>query len=110
MKKIGILFLMSFFVFAGSNGFSQKLKSGDLSILKGQKVINLQYDYSKMKVGKYDNEEEYIKDGTADRNQKKPGSGDEWATKWRSDKEVVSSRCLRENLMKCSINAALKAN
>jgi len=86
MKKIGILLLMSFFVFAGSTVFSQKLKSGDLSVLKGQKVISLKYDYSKMKVGKYDNEEEYIKDGIAERNKKKPGSGDEWAVKWRTDK------------------------
>jgi hypothetical protein len=113
MKKIGILFLMSFFVFAGSNGFSQKLKSGDLSILKGQKVINLQYDYSKMKVGKYDNEEEYIKDGTADRNQKKPGSGDEWATKWRSDKEdrfqPMFERKLNEMLDKCGLESKLNA-
>lgn len=86
MKKIGILFLMSFFVFTGSNGFSQKLKSGDLSVLKGQKYISIQYDYSKMKVGKYDSEEEYIAAGTTDRNKKKEGSGDEWATKWKSDK------------------------
>ncbi len=85
MKKIGILFLMSFFVFAGSNLFSQKLKSGNLSVLKGQKVINLQFDYSKMKVGKYDSEEEYIKNATADRNKKKDGAGDAWAVKWRSD-------------------------
>jgi len=85
MKKISILFLLSFFVFAGSNGFSQKLKSGDLSGLKGQKVINLQFDYSKMKVGKYDNEEEYIKNATADRNKKKEGSGEAWAVKWRAD-------------------------
>jgi len=86
MRKIGISLLMGFLVFAGSTVFSQKLKSGDLSVLKGQKVINIQYDFSKMKVGKYVSEEEYISDGTSDRNKKKAGSGDEWATKWRSDK------------------------
>ncbi|MCX6285712.1 MAG: hypothetical protein NTY96_01180 [Bacteroidetes bacterium] len=86
MKKIGILLLTCFFLLAGSSVFSQKLKSGDLSLLKGQKVINLQYDYSKMKVGKYVSEEEYIADGTADRNKKKEGSGEEWAAKWRTDK------------------------
>jgi len=56
-------------------------------MLKGQSLVNIQYDYSKMKVGKYENEEAYIADGTADRNKKKAGSGDEWATKWRTDKE-----------------------
>ncbi len=85
MKKIGILLLMSFFVFAGSNVFSQKLKSGNLSVLKGQKTINLQFDYQNMKVGKFDKEEDYIKKGTADRNDKKAGTGDAWAVKWKSD-------------------------
>jgi len=88
MKKIGILLLISCFAFAGSSVFSQKLKSGSLSVLKGQKVINIQYDYSKLKVGKFDSEEAYITDGTADRNKKKAGSGDEWAVKWRTDKEA----------------------
>jgi len=86
MRKIGIFLLLSFFVFAGSNVFSQKLKSGSLSVLKGQKIINLQLDYAKMKVGKFDNEEEYITKGIADRNSKKAGAGDAWAVKWRSDK------------------------
>lgn len=87
MKKLGLLLLIGLFVVAGNSVFSQKLKSGSLSVLKGQKVINMQYDYSAMKVGKFDNEEAYIADGTADRNKKKEGSGDEWAAKWRSDKE-----------------------
>lgn len=86
MKKIGIFLLLSFFAFSGSNLFSQKLTSGSLSVLKGQKVVNLQFDYAKMKVGKFDNEEEYITKGIADRNSKKAGAGDAWAVKWRSDK------------------------
>ncbi|MCX6281318.1 MAG: hypothetical protein NTU51_05095 [Bacteroidetes bacterium] len=87
MKKSGILLLMCFFVFAGSHGFSQKLKSGDLSALKGQKVINLQFDYSKMKVGKFNSDDEYVKSATADRNNKKPGTGDAWALKWKADQK-----------------------
>ncbi len=86
MKKIGILLFMCFLVLSGSKVFSQKLKSGSLSVLKGQKVVNLQFDYAKMKVGKFDNEEEYITKGIADRNSKKEGTGDAWAVKWKSDK------------------------
>ena len=63
MKKIGILLFMCFLVLSGSKVFSQKLKSGSLSVLKGQKVVNLQFDYAKMKVGKFDNEEESLLSG-----------------------------------------------
>ena len=86
MKKLATLVLISCFVFAGSSLFSQKLKTGDLSVLKGQKTVNLQFDYSKMEVGKFANEEDYIKKGIDDRNKKKEGSGDAWAAKWRADK------------------------
>lgn len=86
MKKVATLVLISCFVFAGSSVFSQKLKSGDLSVLKGQKTINVQFDYSKMKVGKYEVEDEYINNGIAERNKKKEGTGDAWAAKWRADK------------------------
>ena len=86
MKKISVLILTGIFAFAVSQVSAQKLKSGDLSVLKGQKVISLQFDYSKMKVGKYDDEEQYIRDGIDARNKKKPGTGDDWAVKWRNDK------------------------
>jgi hypothetical protein len=87
MKKTVILLFISMLLLTGGKAFSQKLKSGSLSVLKGQKVLNLQYDYSKMKVGKFETEEAYVADATSDRNKKKEGSGDEWASKWRSDKE-----------------------
>jgi len=114
MKKIGILLLMSFFIFAGSSVFSQKLKSGNLAELKGQKVINIKYDYSSMKVGKYKSEEEYIANGTADRNKKKAGSGDEWATKWRSDKsdrfQPKFETNLNEKLNNCGLQGKENAS
>jgi hypothetical protein len=64
---------------------AQKLKTGDLKMLKGQSVLNIRYDYSKMMVGKK-TAEEYVNDGIAERNKKKAGSGDEWAVKWQSDR------------------------
>jgi hypothetical protein len=66
--------------------FGQKLKSGDFKALKGQTTVNLKYDYSNMAVGKYKSADEYLADGIADRNKKKPGSGDEWAAKWKADR------------------------
>lgn len=85
MKRISLLFLVCAIIFSAGDIMAQKLKSGDLKILKGQSVVNVQYDYSKMMVGKK-TAEDYVKEGIEDRNKKKPGSGDEWATKWISDR------------------------
>ena len=75
------------FVFSGLIVFGQKLTSGDVKVLKGQSIINLQFDYSKVAIGKFKSEDDYIANGVAERNRKKAGSGDEWAEKWRSDRK-----------------------
>jgi hypothetical protein len=85
MKRLGLFLLISVFMFSAGDMMAQKLKSGDLKMLKGQGVLNIRYDYSQMKVGKK-TADEYIAEGTADRNKKKAGSGDEWAAKWISDR------------------------
>jgi hypothetical protein len=87
MKKISILFLMGAFLFPGITMFAQcKLVSGSVSVLKGQSTINLQYDYSKMAVGKFKNSDDYVASRTADMNKKKPGDGDRWAEAWKNDR------------------------
>jgi hypothetical protein len=86
MKKFSFLMMIGLFLISASQLSAQKLKSGDLSVLKGQKMINIAYDYSKMEVGKFKTEEEYVKKGTDDRNAKKPGTGDDWAAKWNAGK------------------------
>ena len=72
-----------------TQGVSQKLDiyEGKLKFLKGQKQINVQYDYSDMSVGKYKKEQEYLDDKIADRNKDEAGSGDEWARKWVDGRE-----------------------
>lgn len=86
MKKIGIIALTLAFLASTGVMFGQKLKSGDLNVLKGEKVINVTYDYNKMAVGKFDSEAAYLKKGIDERNAKKPGTGDEWAAKWNAGK------------------------
>jgi len=86
MKKLSVFLLILDFVFFAGHVFSQKLKSGDLEVLKGQTTINLKYDYSSMAIGKFKNEKDYIENGIKERNNKIPRSGDEWAKKWESDK------------------------
>jgi hypothetical protein len=43
-----------------------KLTEGSLDLLKGQTEINTEFTYDNLKVGKYDNEEDYIRDKTAE--------------------------------------------
>jgi hypothetical protein len=98
MKKLSVLMLIAAFVLSAGQLFSQKLKSGDLKVLKGQTTLNLKYDYSSMQVGKFKDEQEYIENGTAERNKKKAGSGDEWAKKWESDKSARFQPVFEKNL------------
>jgi hypothetical protein len=86
MKKTCIFIMTGLFLFSANHLSAQKLKSGDLSVLMGQKALNIAYDYSKMAVGKFATEAEYLQKGTADRNAKEPGSGDIWAAKWNAAK------------------------
>jgi len=87
MKKISNIILTGLFLLSGIYSFAQcKLTSGDISVLKGQPEVNLQFDYSKMAVGKFKAEAEYVDNKKAEMNKHKEGSGDEWAEKWKSDK------------------------
>lgn len=64
-----------------------KLTEGDLSPLKGQTAVNVEFAYDHMSVGKKD-EAEYIKAKTEEYNKKEPGKGDAWAKSWTNDREA----------------------
>lgn len=84
MKKILTIALVLISVVA----FSQKitLKSGDLSGLKGQKFVDIEYDYSAMRVGKFADEKDYVSGKVADYNKKEAGRGDTWKRDWEGDR------------------------
>lgn len=63
------------------------LSNGDLSILKGEKTINIEFTYDKIAVGEYSKESEYVKKKVDEMNAKEAGSGDEWAVKWVSGRK-----------------------
>lgn len=63
-----------------------KLKEGDVSVLKGQTEINTEFAYDGVKVGEFDNENDYIKKKTEEYNKKEAGRGDTWATAWKADR------------------------
>jgi hypothetical protein len=86
MKRLSVILVTGLFLFSGSIAMAQKLVSGSVDMLKGEKVLNLKYDYSHMTVGKYKNEQDYVTKKTDDMNKKEAGSGDKWAAAWVSDR------------------------
>jgi hypothetical protein len=59
-----------------------RLKSGSLAFLKQQKNVNLEFDYSAMKVGRKAKEAVPEAEFIARLNQKQPGHGDAWKREW----------------------------
>jgi hypothetical protein len=87
MKKISYVIMTGLFLLSGLYSFAQcKLTSGDISVLKGQGEVNLQFDYSQMAVGKFKTEDAYVDNKKTELNKHKAGSGDDWAEKWKTDK------------------------
>jgi hypothetical protein len=64
------------------------LYEGSMDALKGQSKVNAVYDYSKMSVGDFDKEADYLDEKSADRNKDEAGSGDSWRMKWAADREA----------------------
>lgn len=75
-------------LFAASSVFSQKLKqTGDLTFLKGQKAVNVEFDYEDVIVGK-ETEADYVQKKMAEREEDEMGGGEEWHAKWIGDRET----------------------
>ena len=64
-----------------------KVQEGDWKNLKGITKFNLVFDYSNVEIPKYDNEEEFLKDKMAKRDEKNPGSGEKFKKSWFADRE-----------------------
>ncbi|MBE0646648.1 MAG: hypothetical protein IH596_02570 [Bacteroidales bacterium] len=97
MKRFVLILLAGMLATASGSLFAQKLKSGSLSALNGQTTVNIQYDYSQLKVGKLA-QTDYIAKGITDRNKKKAGSGDTWAVAWETDKTARFQPMFEKNL------------
>jgi hypothetical protein len=88
--KIGKLMILSVALLVGTIGFAQKIMvtEGVWSVLKGQKKVNIEYDYSAMEVGDFASEEDYKKKKIKEYNGKEKGRGDKWEQSWERDKSV----------------------
>jgi hypothetical protein len=99
MKAKSFLIIISLLLTPSISIFAQcRLTSGDLSVLKGQSNVNLTYDYSHMATGKFKSDSEYVASKTKDMNKKKAGSGDDWAVKYKSDRESRFQPAFERNI------------
>ena len=69
---------------------AQKIKKieGNLSPLKGEKALKIEFKYENMEVGKNLTEEEYIERKVKEYNEKEAGTGDKWRESWVRDREA----------------------
>ena len=65
---------------------SFNLLEGDLSAVKKEKKMNLEFTYDKMGVGKFASETEYVSQKMSDYNAKEPGRGESWEASWKADR------------------------
>lgn len=77
---------MSIFIF--SSAFSQKLKlqEGKFKNLKGITEYNLVFDYTDVKIPKYDSEKAFLADKMKKREEKQAGSGELFKKSWFRDR------------------------
>jgi hypothetical protein len=75
-------------IFFSINVYAQKIKtvSGNVSVLKNESTVNIEFVYDGMSVGKYSNEKEYLDKKKEEYNKKEPGRGDTWAKSWVTDR------------------------
>src|ERR1700748_1884315 len=87
-----ILKLSSSLLFLGMislSSMAQKIKliEGDLAPLAGESSLMARFVYDGMRVGKYDQESDYIARKKEDYNKKEPGRGDTWEKNWVGERE-----------------------
>ena len=79
-----------------------RLIDGNLDGLKGVQKMNIQFDYSHMGVGKFEEEADYIKKKKTELNEKEPGRGNSWEKAWIADRKNRFEPQFKELFMKHS--------
>lgn len=115
MKKT-VLLVLSAMLLSGHFSHAQKLvlKSGSVDFLKGQQILLVSFDYSNLGVGKFEKEDDYVKQKVADYNKDEAGKGDKWKEAWFNDRaaryepkfELLFNENMAEKNLKCDRNAS----
>ena len=88
MKKITLVALL----IVSSVASAQKMKvvSGNYNFLKGEKELNVEFNYDDLKLMKENlTNDQYVAERVADLNEKSRGNGDNWKKKWDSSRELI---------------------
>jgi hypothetical protein len=108
MKSIRLLLFLSASLIAGSiSAQTITIKSGTLDSLKGQKILNISYDFSEFGVGKFDKEADYVAKKVSEYNEKEPGKGDKWKENWIGDRKSTYQPKFEELINKATKDAGL---
>ncbi|WP_179008949.1 hypothetical protein [Winogradskyella forsetii] len=87
-KTLSLAFILLFSTIV----FAQKMKvaEGNFDFIESNQAINVEFDYSNLKINK-DNltEEAYVAERTADLEEKSKGKGKTWAKKWEASRELI---------------------
>ena len=88
MKKITIV--ATILISTSLNAQDMKIVKGDFNFLKGEKEINVEFDFSNVILMKEEKSEaQYVEERTKELNEKNNGVGDEWKKNWASSKELI---------------------
>jgi hypothetical protein len=103
MKAIRF-FMLAGVLFASLQVYAQKVKitEGKIDALKGVTKLNVAYDYSRMAVGKFENESDYLAQKKEEYNKKEAGRGDSWEKAWKADRSNLFAPKFEELFTKYS--------
>lgn len=88
MKKVLVLAVM--LVSTIITAQKMNVEKGDFAFLNGQTAINIEFNYSNLKLLKENKtEEQYIADRAKELNDKNNGVGDIWKKKWQGAKKAI---------------------
>lgn len=99
MKNLSLIL----FLCLSLTAYSQKLKliEGDVSALKGQTAVAIEFKYDNMTVGKT-TEADYVAKKKGDYNKKESGKGDKWEAEWIGNREDKYEPAFKERFSKFS--------
>lgn len=78
-----IAFVLTVFVV---NAQKMRVKEGNIKNLKGITEYNVTFDYTDVKIPKFDTEEDFLADKMAKREEKKEGDGERFKKSWFDDR------------------------
>ena len=86
LAAVSALFAFTSVKMAPPGGSKVILKSGSALAYKKEKKINLRFEYTRLKIGAFNSEEEYTSKRVGELNKKEKGKGDDWLKKWENAK------------------------